>query len=81
MRSSARCFNVYDGSLRHSSRGVEQAVTGRGGRFGLLPGTAPTVWRILKLTGWLRRPCVITPCVITADNAGSWGFLATRAAR
>jgi hypothetical protein len=55
---------------------VEQAVTGRGGRFGLLPGTAPIVRRILKLTGWLRRPCAIT-----ADNAGGWGFLAMRAVR
>ncbi len=55
---------------------AEQAVTGRGGRFGLLPGTAPAVRRVLELTGWLRHSCVIT-----ADKAGSWGFLAARAAR
>jgi anti-anti-sigma factor len=55
---------------------AEQAVTGRGGRFGLQPGTAPAVRRVLELTGWLRRSCVIT-----ADKAGSWGFLAARAAR
>ena len=54
--------------------GVEQAVTGRGGRFGLLPGTAPAVRRILELTGWLRRPCVVI-----ADDAGLRGFLAARA--
>lgn len=54
---------------------VEQAVTGRGGRFGLLPGTAPAVRRILELTGWLRRPCVVI-----ADDAGLRGFLAARAA-
>ena len=65
-----------DAAVLTALRGVEQAVTGRGGRFGLLPGTAPAVRRILELTGWLRRPCVIT-----ADNADSWGFLATRAAR
>ena len=56
--------------------GAEQAVTGRGGRFGLLPGTAPAVRRVLELTGWLRRPRVIT-----ADTAGIWGFLAARADR
>ena len=65
-----------DAAVLTALRGVEQAVTGRGGRFGLLPGTAPAVLRIMDLTGWLRRPCVIT-----ADNAGSWGFLATRAAQ
>jgi anti-anti-sigma factor len=65
-----------DAAVLTALHGVEQAVTGRGGRFGLLPGTAPAVLRILDLTGWLRRPCVIT-----ADNAGSWGFLATRAAQ
>jgi anti-anti-sigma factor len=65
-----------DAAVLTALRGVEQAITGRGGRFGLLPGTAPAVRRILELTGWLRRPCVIT-----ADNADSWGFLATRAAR
>jgi anti-anti-sigma factor len=65
-----------DAAVLTALRGVEQAVTGRGGRFGLLPGTAPAVLRILNLTGWLH-----SPCVITADNAGSWGFLATRAAR
>jgi len=65
-----------DAAVLTALRGVEQAVTGRGGRFGLLPGTAPAVLRILDLTGWLHRPCVIT-----ADNAGSWGLLATRAAR
>jgi anti-anti-sigma regulatory factor len=64
-----------DAAVLTALRGAEQAVTGRGGRFGLLPGTAPAVLRMLDLTGWLRRPCVIT-----ADNAGSWGFLATRAA-
>ena len=65
-----------DAAVLTALHGVEQAVTGRGGRFGLLPGTAPAVLRILDLTGWLRRPCVIT-----ADNAGSWGFLAARAAQ
>ena len=65
-----------DAAVLTALHGVEQAVTGRGSRFGLLPGTAPAVLRILDLTGWLRRPCVIT-----ADNAGSWGFLATRAAQ
>ena len=65
-----------DAAVLTALRGVEQAVTGRGGRFGLLPGTALAVLRILNLTGWLHRPCVIT-----ADNAGSWGFLLTRAAR
>lgn len=64
-----------DAAVLTALRGVEQAVTGRGGRFGLLPGTAPAVQRMLELTGWLYRPCVIT-----ADNADSWGFLATRAA-
>lgn len=43
---------------------AEQAVTGHGGRFGLLPETAPTVRRVLELTGWLRRPGV------TAGDAG-----------
>ena len=38
-----------DAAVLTALRGVEQAVTGRGGRFGLLPGTAPTVRRILKL--------------------------------
>jgi anti-anti-sigma factor len=65
-----------DAAVLTALRGVEQAVTGRGGRFGLLPGTAPAVWRVLELTGWLRRSCVIT-----TDIAGSWGFLAARAAR
>ena len=65
-----------DAAVLTALRGVEQAVTGRGGRFGLLPGTAPAVRRMLELTGWLHRPCVIT-----ADKAGSWGFLAARAAR
>jgi anti-anti-sigma factor len=53
---------------------VERAVGG--GRFGLLPGTAPPVRRILDLTGWLDRPCVIT-----ADDGGLREFLAARAAR
>lgn len=65
-----------DAAVLTALRGVEQAVTSRGGRLGLLPGTAPAVLRILDLTGWLHRPWVIT-----ADNAGSLGFLATRAAR
>jgi anti-anti-sigma factor len=65
-----------DAAVLTALRGAEQAVTGRGGRFGLLPGTAPAVRRVLELTGWLHRPCVIT-----ADSAGSWGFLATRVAR
>jgi anti-anti-sigma factor len=65
-----------DAAVLTALAGAEQAVTGRGGRFGLLPGTAPAVLRVLELTGWLRRPCVIT-----ADTAGSWGFLATRGAR
>ena len=65
-----------DAAVLTALGGAEQAVTGRGGRFGLLPGTAPAVRRMLELTGWLRRPCVIT-----ADKAGSWGFLAARAAR
>lgn len=65
-----------DAAVLTALAGAEQAVTGRGGRFDLLPGTAPAVRRVLELTGWLRRPCVIT-----ADKAGSWGFLATRAAR
>jgi anti-anti-sigma factor len=66
-----------DAAVLTALRGVEQAVTGRGGRFGLLPGTAPAVRRMLELTGWLHRPCVI---IADADNAGSWGFLATQAA-
>jgi anti-anti-sigma factor len=53
--------------------GAGQAVTDRGGRFGLLPGTAPAVLRLLELIGWLHHPCVIT-----VENAGSWGCLATR---
>ena len=53
---------------------AERAVGG--GRFGLLPGTAPPVRRILDLTGWLDRPCVIT-----ADDGGLREFLAARAAR
>ena len=65
-----------DAAVLTALRGVEQAVTGRGGRFGLLPESAPAVRRILELTGWLRRPCVIT-----VDNADSWGFLTTRADR
>jgi anti-sigma B factor antagonist len=55
--------------------GVEQAVTGHGGRFGLLPGTAPAVRRVLDLTGWLRRLCV------TAGDAGLREFLAAGAVR
>ena len=65
-----------DAAVLTALAGSEQAVTGRGGRFGLLPGTAPAVWRVLELTGWLRRSCVIT-----TDIAGSWGFLAAWAAR
>ena len=53
---------------------AEQAVTGRGGRFWLLPGTEPAVRRVLELTGWLRRPCV------TVFDAGLWELLAARAA-
>jgi anti-anti-sigma factor len=55
--------------------GVEQAVTGHGGRLGLLPGTAPAVRRVLDLTGWLRRLC------ITAGDAGLREFLAAGAVR
>ena len=62
-----------DAAVLTALRGAEQAVTGRGGRFGLLPGTAPAVLRLLDLIGWLHHPCVIT-----AENAGSWGCLATR---
>jgi anti-anti-sigma factor len=65
-----------DAAVLTALGGVEQAVTGRGGRFGLLPGTAPAVLRMLDLTGWLRRPCAIA-----GDNAGRWDFLAARAAR
>lgn len=65
-----------DAAVLTALRGVEQAVTGHGGRFGLLPGTAAAVRRMLELTGWLHRPCVIT-----ADDPGSWSFLAARAAR
>ena len=65
-----------DAAVLSALGGAEQAVTGRGGRFGLLPGTAPAVRRVLELTGWLRRPCVVT-----ADDAGVLGFLAARAAR
>lgn len=65
-----------DAAMLKALDGVEQAVTGRGGRFGLVPGTAPAVLLILKLTGWLRRPCVVT-----VDDAGPWGFLAARTAR
>jgi len=54
---------------------AEQAVTGHGGRFWLLPGTAPAVRRVLELTGWLRRPCVIA-----GDAGGPWELLAARAA-
>jgi anti-anti-sigma factor len=54
---------------------AEQAVTGHGGRFGLLPGTAPAVRRILELTGWLSRPCV------TAGDAGLRELRAASAAR
>jgi anti-anti-sigma factor len=53
---------------------AKQAVTGHGGRFWLLPGTAPAVRRVLELTGWLRRPCV------TVFDAGLWELLAARAA-
>ena len=55
---------------------AEQAVTGNGGRFWLLPGTAPAVRRVLKLTGWLRRPCVVA-----GDAGGPWEFLAALATR
>jgi anti-anti-sigma factor len=65
-----------DAAVLTALGGAERAVTGSGGRFGLLPGSAPAVRRVLELTGWLRRPCVIT-----ADKAGSWGFLAARAGR
>jgi anti-anti-sigma regulatory factor len=40
-----------DAAVLTALRGVEQAVTGRGGRFGLLPGTAPAARRMLELTG------------------------------
>jgi anti-anti-sigma factor len=53
---------------------AEQAVTGHGGRIGLMPGTAPRVRRVLELTGWLRRPCV------TAGDAGLRELLAAREA-
>lgn len=53
--------------------GAGQAVTRRGGQFGLLLGTAPAVLRLLDLAGWLHHPCVIAP-----ETAGSWGCLATR---
>jgi anti-anti-sigma factor len=66
-----------DAAVLTALHGVEHAVTGRGGRFCLLPGTAPAVRRMLELTGWLHRPCVITA---DADNAGRWGFLAAQAA-
>lgn len=64
-----------DAAVLTALGGAEQAVTGHGGRFVLFPGTAPAVRRMLELTGWLRRPCVVT-----ADDAGL-GFLAARAAR
>jgi anti-anti-sigma factor len=54
---------------------AEQAVTGHGGRIGLLPGTAPIVWRVLELTGWLHRPCATA-----GDVGGPWELLAARAA-
>jgi anti-anti-sigma factor len=65
-----------DAAVLTALRGAEQAVTGRGGRFGLLPGTAPAVRRVLELTGWLYRPCVVTP-----DDTGFSGLLAARAVR
>ena len=65
-----------DAAVLTALGGVQQAVTGRGGRFGLLPGTAPAVRRVLELTGWLD-----CPCIVPADNAGSWGFLAAWVAR
>jgi anti-sigma B factor antagonist len=65
-----------DAAVLTALSAAEQAVTGHGGRFGLLPGTAPAVRRVLELTGWLRRPCVVT-----TDDAGLWEFLAARAAR
>jgi anti-anti-sigma factor len=55
--------------------GAEQAVTGRGGRFSLLPGTTPTVRRVLELTGWLRRSGALTP-----GDAGLGGLVSARAA-
>jgi anti-anti-sigma factor len=64
-----------DAAVLTALGGVEQAVTGRGGRFGLLPGAEPAVRRLLDLTGWLRRPCVVT-----ADDAGLRGLLAAQAA-
>jgi anti-sigma B factor antagonist len=54
---------------------AERAVTGHGGRFRLLPGTAPAVRRVLELTGWLRRPCDTT-----GDACGPWELLAVPAA-
>jgi anti-anti-sigma factor len=62
-----------DAAALHALIAAGQVVTGRGGRFGLLPGTAPAVLRLLDLTGWLHHPCVIT-----AENAGSWECLAIR---
>jgi anti-anti-sigma factor len=62
-----------DAAVLHALIVAGQAVTGRGGRFGLLPGTAPAVLRMLDLIGWRQHPCVIT-----AENAGSWGCLAIR---
>jgi anti-anti-sigma factor len=56
--------------------GAGQRVASRGGRFSLLPGTAPAVLRLLDLIGWLHHPCVIT-----AENGSSRGCLATREPR
>jgi anti-anti-sigma factor len=62
-----------DAAVLGALLGAGQAVTGRGGQFGLLPGTAPAVLRLLDLAGWLYHPCVITP-----ETAGSWGCLPAR---
>jgi anti-anti-sigma factor len=53
--------------------GAGQRVTGQGGRFSLLPGTAPAVLRMLDLIGWLHHPSVIT-----AEYAGSRDCLSAR---
>ncbi len=67
-----------DAAVLTALNSAEQAVTGRGGRFSLLPGTAPAVRRMLELTGWLRRPCTLVP---GGAGARPWGLLAARAAR
>ena len=64
-----------DAAVLAALRGAEQAVTGRGGRFGLLPGDAPAVRRILELTRWPRRPCALAPA-----DAGPENLPAARAA-